>query len=89
MQLGGAVGNMIDRLTNDGQVTDFVSVGNFAIFNVADASISVGVVVLLLGMWLRDRSEQRERREQLERLRQQSAAGSSESGEPPEENLPA
>lgn len=63
MQLGGAAGNMIDRITNNGQVTDFVSLGNFAIFNVADASISVGVVVLLVGMWLRERAELRERGE--------------------------
>ena len=39
MQLGGAAGNLIDRLSR-GEVTDFVSVGNFAVFNVADASIS-------------------------------------------------
>ena len=57
MQLGGALGNLIDRVTNNGQVTDFISVGNFAVFNIADASISVGVVVLLLGMWWKDRSD--------------------------------
>lgn len=49
MQLGGAVGNLIDRLVF-GPVTDFVSVGNFAIFNVADASISLGVALLALLM---------------------------------------
>jgi signal peptidase II len=58
MQLGGAVGNLIDRVSQ-GYVTDFVSVGNFAVFNVADASISVGVVVLILGVWLMDRSEKK------------------------------
>ena len=59
MQLGGAVGNLIDRLTI-GQVTDFISVGNFPVFNVADASISVGAAVLFLGVWLRERAERRE-----------------------------
>lgn len=54
LQLGGAVGNLIDRLTL-GHVIDFVSVGNFAVFNVADASISVGVAVMLLGVWLEER----------------------------------
>lgn len=49
MQLGGAVGNLIDRLVF-GPVTDFISVGNFAIFNVADASISLGVALLALLM---------------------------------------
>jgi signal peptidase II len=56
LQLGGAVGNLIDRLTI-GSVTDFIAVGNFAVFNVADASISVGAAVLVIGMWLKERSE--------------------------------
>lgn len=56
MQLGGAVGNLIDRF-RDGYVTDFVSVGTFAVFNVADASISVGVAVLFLGLLWRDHQE--------------------------------
>jgi signal peptidase II len=56
MQFAGAAGNLIDRLFF-AHVTDFLSVGNFAIFNVADASISVGVAVLLLGVWLKERAE--------------------------------
>ena len=56
LQLGGAVGNLIDRLTI-GSVTDFISVGNFAVFNVADASVSVGAAVLVLAIWLKERSE--------------------------------
>ena len=59
MQLGGATGNLIDRLLMQ-RVTDFIAVGNFPVFNVADASISVGVVVLLLGVWLKERSEKRQ-----------------------------
>lgn len=58
MQLGGAVGNLIDRLTI-GHVTDFISVGNFPVFNIADASISVGAVVLFLGVWLQERAEKK------------------------------
>jgi signal peptidase II len=58
MQFSGAVGNLVDRL-QFGHVTDFISVGNFAIFNVADASISVGVAVLILGVWLTERAEKR------------------------------
>jgi len=50
LQLGGALGNLIDRVLF-GTVTDFVSVGTFAIFNVADASISIGVA-LLVGMMI-------------------------------------
>jgi signal peptidase II len=59
MQLGGAIGNLIDRLTL-GRVTDFISVGTFPVFNIADASISVGAVVLLIGVWLTERSEKQE-----------------------------
>lgn len=58
MQLGGAVGNLIDRLAF-GRVIDFISVGDFAVFNVADASISVGVAVLVFGVWLKERSEKK------------------------------
>jgi signal peptidase II len=47
LQLGGATGNLIDRL-RQGAVTDFVHVLNFPIFNVADAAISIGVGMLLL-----------------------------------------
>ena len=56
MQLGGALGNLTDRLTNDGRVTDFLSVGTFPVFNVADASISVGTVILLLGVYIQERA---------------------------------
>ena len=58
LQLGGAIGNLIDRVTL-GHVTDFVWIGWFPVFNVADASISVGVAVLLLGVWLQDRRQQK------------------------------
>ena len=60
MQLGGAIGNLIDRLTL-GRVTDFISIGTFPVFNIADASISIGAAVLLLGVWLTERSEKREK----------------------------
>jgi signal peptidase II len=62
MQLGGAVGNLIDRIFQAGQVTDFISVGNFAIFNVADACITVGVGVLLIGIWLEDKREKEQKK---------------------------
>lgn len=56
LQMGGAVGNLIDRLTI-GSVTDFISIGTFPVFNVADASISTGVAVLVLGVWLKERNQ--------------------------------
>ena len=54
LQLGGALGNLIDRLTR-GTVTDFLSVGTFPVFNVADSGISVGVALLLVDMLIEQR----------------------------------
>ena len=45
MILGGAVGNLIDRL-RVGSVVDFIDVGPWPIFNVADSSIVVGMALL-------------------------------------------
>lgn len=59
LQLGGALGNLIDRI-QFAQVTDFISVGNFAVFNIADSSITMGVVVLILGIWMNDVKEKKE-----------------------------
>ena len=59
MQLAGAAGNLIDRLMLGGKVTDFISVGTFPVFNVADASITVGVAVLVLGVWWKERQEKK------------------------------
>jgi len=59
MQLGGALGNLVDRILRNGEVTDFISVGNFAIFNVADSCITVGVIVLVIGVWITERREAR------------------------------
>ena len=60
MQLGGAIGNLIDRITI-GHVTDFISVGTFPVFNVADSSITVGCIVLLLGVWWQERAAKKEK----------------------------
>lgn len=56
MQLAGALGNLIDRLIQEGRVTDFLSVGTFPVFNVADSSITVGTFVLLIGIYLQERA---------------------------------
>lgn len=50
LELGGAIGNLIDRI-KIGHVTDFISIGDFAVFNVADASITIGVVVMMIALW--------------------------------------
>ena len=59
LQMAGAAGNLFDRLTF-GYVTDFISVGRFPVFNIADSCITMGVVVLLLGMWIEERKPQDE-----------------------------
>jgi len=56
MQLGGALGNLIDRVAR-GPVTDFISVGNFPVFNIADSSITIGVGLLVLALWISERRE--------------------------------
>ena len=51
--LGGALGNLGDRLfrDHDGSVVDFIDLQWWPIFNIADAAISCGVVVLLVTGW--------------------------------------
>jgi signal peptidase II len=44
--LGGAVGNLADRVRL-GKVTDFIDVGPWPNFNVADSSIVVGVAIII------------------------------------------
>ena len=46
MMLGGALGNVVDRLRH-GAVIDFIKLPHWPAFNVADASITLGVFVLL------------------------------------------
>lgn len=46
LQLGGAIGNLIDRVLR-GEVTDFVDFRHFPAFNVADSAITVGVVSII------------------------------------------
>lgn len=57
---GGALGNVIDRLFRApsfyiGHVVDFISVGNFAVFNIADSCITIGVVCFVIGVMREDR----------------------------------
>lgn len=49
MLLGGALGNVADRI-REGAVVDFLKLPYWPAFNVADASITVGVVILLVVM---------------------------------------
>lgn len=55
MMISGALGNAIDRFMYstgfyDGYVRDFIGVKYFAIFNVADSCMCVGIAILLISM---------------------------------------
>ena len=59
--MGGAVGNMIDRV-RFGAVADFLDFTDLMfpwVFNVADSAISIGVVLLLIDTFLADRKAKR------------------------------
>lgn len=61
MQLGGAVGNLVDRI-GQGYVVDFVDVGvpggvRFWSFNVADSSIVVGIIAVTVLLWWEERQQ--------------------------------
>ena len=63
MQLGGAFGNLIDRV-GQGYVVDFVDVGipggpRFWSFNVADSSIVVGIIAVTVLLWWQERQQTR------------------------------
>ncbi len=59
LQLGGAVGNLLDRL-RQGYVTDFIhfqipQIGfDWPVFNIADSAIVVGVILLIVASLMRD-----------------------------------
>jgi signal peptidase II len=57
LMLGGAVGNLIDRL-RDGRVVDFVKLPNYPAFNVADSAITIGVLCLLWAMFKETTAEE-------------------------------
>ena len=49
LMLGGAIGNLIDRVAN-GRVVDFLQVPHWPAFNFADSAITIGVLLLLWAM---------------------------------------
>ena len=64
-QLGGALGNMIDRIQY-GYVIDFISVKNFPVFNIADSCISIGVAILLFGVLVQEIKLRKEKQDNSE-----------------------
>ncbi|MFJ3387138.1 signal peptidase II [Lysinibacillus sp. NPDC086135] len=66
--LGGAVGNFIDRIFR-GEVVDFVNVlipvinYDFPIFNIADAALTMAVVILMIGLIVEDKKGKKQVKE--------------------------
>lgn len=63
--LGGAIGNVLDRLLAPpgfgvGHVTDFLAYGNWFVGNLADVALAIGGVILVIGIWVRHRAETRD-----------------------------
>jgi signal peptidase II len=68
LQLGGAVGNLLDRI-NQGFVTDFVKMGIPGVYywpnyNIADSSIVIGVIALGIYIIMDDIRKQRQEQAQ-------------------------
>lgn len=64
MLLGGAIGNFIDRLVRN-EVVDFVDVlipvinYDFPIFNIADAALTISVVIIIIFILKEERAEKK------------------------------
>jgi signal peptidase II len=60
MILGGAIGNLIDRIRSGQGVVDFIDVGigdmRWPTFNVADIGVSCGALLLAWVLWREDRA---------------------------------
>ena len=59
--IGGALGNLIDRLRSERGVVDFIDIGvgdaRFWVFNIADIGVMTGAAILAVLLWRRDMAE--------------------------------
>ncbi len=61
MQMGGAIGNLIDRVRDDSHVIDFINFTIFPpIFNLADMAIVIGIIIFLVSFWYTEKKESEE-----------------------------
>ena len=58
LQLSGAFGNIVDRVRL-GSVTDFIDVGSWPVFNIADSCISVGMFLLIIHIIIKWKNEKK------------------------------
>ncbi|MDQ6611936.1 MAG: signal peptidase II, partial [Gemmatimonadota bacterium] len=56
--IGGAIGNLLDRVRFREGVVDFIDIGvgnvRFWTFNVADAAVTIGAACLVIALWQHD-----------------------------------
>ncbi len=55
--IGGAIGNAIDRFAR-GHVVDYIAVGRFWKFNLADAAVTIGALITFWILWRDDSARQ-------------------------------
>lgn len=55
--VGGAIGNAIDRITR-GYVVDYIAIGRFWKFNLADAAVTIGALITFWMLWRADSARQ-------------------------------
>lgn len=59
--IGGAIGNLLDRIRQRDGVVDFIDIGigdvRFWTFNVADSAVTVGAIALVLALWSLERQQ--------------------------------
>ena len=94
MLLAGALGNVIDRLFREGvaegpsfgggAVVDFVAWGAFPRFNVADSAITVGFVLLVVGLWREERQHVHEHGEEPTATDASDTGGIQDAGDAPD-----
>ena len=49
MAIGGATGNVVERLIR-GTVVDFIAAGRWPVFNVADAAMTIGLLLAAVSL---------------------------------------
>jgi signal peptidase II len=72
--VGGAIGNLLDRIRLRDGVVDFIDIGvgdvRFWTFNIADTAVTLGAGLLVAALWAQDKA--------LQEAAKQEAASSSE-----------
>jgi signal peptidase II len=60
--VGGAIGNLLDRIRLREGVVDFIDIGigsvRFWTFNVADTAVTIGAACLVIALWHEDKAQQ-------------------------------